>query len=60
MDTMSLDKILIQFIVGFHQHWAQRENDITKVLNILNEKELSLKTIPVAITIVISTPAEKS
>lgn len=43
MDTMSLDKILIQFIVGFHQHWAQRENDIKKVLNILNEKESNLK-----------------
>lgn len=51
MDTMSLDKILIQFIVGFHQHWAQRENDIKKVLNILNEKESNLKTISVAITI---------
>ena len=43
MDTMSLDKILIQFIVGFHQHWAHRENYIKKVLNILNEKESNLK-----------------
>lgn len=43
MDTMSLDKIAIQFLLGCHQHWAQREDDIKEVLNISNEKETHLK-----------------
>ena len=43
MDTMSLDKIAIHFLLGCHQHWAQREDDIKEVLNISNEKETHLK-----------------
>lgn len=43
MDTMSLDDIPIQFILGCHQHRAQRADDIKEVLNILDEKETHLK-----------------
>lgn len=38
MDTVSPDKIPTWFILGCHQHRAQRADDIKEVLNIL-EKE---------------------
>lgn len=43
MDTMSLDNIPIQFILGCHQHRAERADDIKEVLNISDEKETHLK-----------------
>lgn len=53
VDTMSLDNIPIQFILGCHQHRAQRADDIKEVLNILDEKNTSKnKTMSVAVTII--------
>lgn len=43
LNTISLDRIPIQFILGCHQHRAQRADDIKEVLNILDEKETHLK-----------------
>lgn len=53
VDTTSLDNIPIQFILGCHQHRAQRADDIKEVLNTLDEKNTSKnKTMSVAVTII--------
>lgn len=43
MDTVSPDKISIQFIMGCQQHRAQKADDINVILNILDEKETHVK-----------------